>query len=138
MVLHLCQKHSLVCATRGVYKTTHSYHHMTPPKTNKHYGIKMFSKPECNVAFYMKNLTNNRQLNYLLSICSHILLFFLLNPFQPSKFHNLHCHSCLGMNYILVSTGYRYELFIRVHCTLLVLIDFCPVQSEVLSWSFAY
>ena len=24
------------------------------------------------------------------------------------------------------------------HCTLLVLIDFCPVQSEFLTWSFAY
>ena len=29
-------------------------------------------------------------------------------------------------------------IFWQPQCTLLVLIDFCPVESEFLTWSFAY
>ena len=40
----------------------------------------------------------------------------------------------------LLHVQFLYHACVRVlvHCTLLVLIDFCPVQSEFLTWSFVY
>ena len=85
-----------------------------------------------------------------LKLLTVIITSFLSTPFSPcfqllrkSKAGLLQqldqdmFASIFGLRFFVLIVGSSMSWY-GPHCTLLLLIDFCPVQSEFLTWSFVY